>query len=755
MAINISGSFMDDSVPMSGNVDGVPHFGIQGPPGPQGASGGYYVPAIEQTGENELEVSFSPSLPDMPAVDPVQVELPHSGGNAENGEDGFSPVATVEQTATGAVISITDKTGTTTVTITNGKDGMDGADGQDGYTPQKGIDYFDGQPGKDGADGKDGYTPVKGVDYFDGNPGKDGVDGKNGTDGYTPVKGKDYFDGNPGVDGEDGVTPHIGSNGNWFIGNTDTGKPSRGADGQPGQDGSNGQPGADGVSPTVTVSKSGKVTMVSITDKNGTKTATIKDGADGADAPDPDAIPSYWQTALDNGVEAINTAIESAGRNKSAFLYYTDAHWGYGSGMSPKLLKYLGKHTAMNKTVFGGDFGNTYDGTDETRTMEYWMDVMRSWKLAIRDIANHHSVVGNHDKDVTAISTDKALYGFLMAPEETNDIVRGGDFFYYVDDQNEKTRYIYLNTGLGVFDDAQCGFVIDALKSLDTGWHVVAVAHIWFVYDSTNTPTKGSIPANTQKLLALFDAYNSRGSGAVTLNTSHAYDFSNCGGWVEFCIGGHTHVDYTFTSEKGIPVILCCTDSKHLRGSDYTYTAGTTTESSVSGIIADYDAKKIKIIRIGRGSSHEVEMTWFEVSYTNVLPTALAQDGSIYNASDTPGYKKDTRWSSSSNVDQTQAGTYITGYIKFTPGDTIYLKNIVMPNATGNTCLIHLFKTLDDTSEGNVNHDNIVSHYSPIWGEDGNLVQFTIPTTSTYSYVRIQCGGIDSTSIITINEPID
>ena len=39
--------------------------------------------------------------------------------------------------------------------------------------------------------------------------------------------------------------------------------------------------GDDGISPTVAVSKSGKVTTISITDKNGTKTATVNDGADG------------------------------------------------------------------------------------------------------------------------------------------------------------------------------------------------------------------------------------------------------------------------------------------------------------------------------------------------------------------------------------------------------------------------------------------------------------------------------------------
>ena len=54
-------------------------------------------------------------------------EMKQNGsGNVENGEDGFSPIAKVEQTATGAVISITDKTGITTATITNGKDGKDG-----------------------------------------------------------------------------------------------------------------------------------------------------------------------------------------------------------------------------------------------------------------------------------------------------------------------------------------------------------------------------------------------------------------------------------------------------------------------------------------------------------------------------------------------------------------------------------------------------------------------------------------------------
>lgn len=55
-----------------------------------------------------------------------------------------------------------------------------------------------------------------------------------------------------GPAGKDGVTPTIGDNGNWFLGETDTGKPSRGEQGpkgeqgDPGPKGEQGDPGAKG-----------------------------------------------------------------------------------------------------------------------------------------------------------------------------------------------------------------------------------------------------------------------------------------------------------------------------------------------------------------------------------------------------------------------------------------------------------------------------------------------------------------------------
>lgn len=60
---------------------------------------------------------------------------------------------------------------------------------------------------------------------------------------------ENYLAENPpaaGADGADGLTPTIGANGNWYLGDTDTGKPSRGETGPAGADGANGKDGADG-----------------------------------------------------------------------------------------------------------------------------------------------------------------------------------------------------------------------------------------------------------------------------------------------------------------------------------------------------------------------------------------------------------------------------------------------------------------------------------------------------------------------------
>lgn len=184
----------------------------------------------------------------------------------------------------------------------NGKDGIDGANGKDGADGKDGINGTDGinaksievqraethiqwryegdewqnlvaiaditgPTGQKGADGANGKTPefrvsentlqwryvgdeiwlnlydlsvLKGLDGKDGADGKDGINGKDGADG------KDGTNGQNGSDGADGNTPFIGENGNWWIGETDTGVKAAGTVGEKGDKGDPGEKGDKG-----------------------------------------------------------------------------------------------------------------------------------------------------------------------------------------------------------------------------------------------------------------------------------------------------------------------------------------------------------------------------------------------------------------------------------------------------------------------------------------------------------------------------
>ena len=118
-------------------------------------------------------------------------------------------------------------------------------------------DYLKANPLGTGADGKGGITPTIGKNgnwYLGSTDTGKPSRGADGTPGATGAPGKD---GAPGADGKDGITPTIGKNGNWYLGSADTGKPSRGAGGTPGaagapgKDGAPGADGKDGITPAI------------------------------------------------------------------------------------------------------------------------------------------------------------------------------------------------------------------------------------------------------------------------------------------------------------------------------------------------------------------------------------------------------------------------------------------------------------------------------------------------------------------------
>lgn len=311
-------------------------------------------------------------------------------------------------------------------------------------------------------------------------------------------------------------------------------------------------------------------------------------------------IPEYWNDELLSVVDESLDAIADAGENRTTFLWYTDAHLSYSARQAVPILRFLQEQTEVQYINFGGDIVS--DNTEVA--YEKIVAQLNDWREATLTLHNHHSVVGNHDDDIEEFADRSDLYAFLLSEEVNKVTDSNNQFCYYVDNSAEKTRYIYLSTGFDNTSDDDLRFLVSALNSTQENWHIVVVSHIWFSYTSTETPTEGVVPEFAQVILNVLDAYNERKAGA---EREVAFDFSVAKARVEFCIGGHTHVDFEFYTDGGIPVVLTETASYHLRRLDKDITE--TNETSVNVIVADYSENCIHIIRAGRGESRTVPLS--------------------------------------------------------------------------------------------------------------------------------------------------
>ena len=166
--------------------------------------------------------------------------------------------------------------------------------------------YLKGKDGKDGQDGQSAFEQWKEM-IADGS-----VDNPHDPDKkWSPENNtiQDFWRFLTGASGEDGQTPHVGDNGNWFIGNEDTGIGARGRDGQNGADGKDGKDGRDAVPPTVTIGDNGNWFVDGV--DTGRK-AVGQDGADGKDGVSPTV------TIGDNGnwfIDGVDTGKKAVGQD--------------------------------------------------------------------------------------------------------------------------------------------------------------------------------------------------------------------------------------------------------------------------------------------------------------------------------------------------------------------------------------------------------------------------------------------------------
>ena len=214
----------------------------------------------------------TPIPPTLDLYTQLLKKLDEKAAGLQNGKDGFSPKVKAEQMEFGVVITIVDADGETSAMLHNGANGEKGTDGKSAYQ----IAVEQGYQGSE-SDWLSSLKGDKGNTGAKGNPGQDGADGKSA---YAIAVEHGYEDSEEkwllSLKGEKGDTGERGEKGN-------TG--DRGLQGVPGEKGEKGdagvagKDGTDGFSPIANVVKNGSVITITITDKNGTTTVTLTEGA--------------------------------------------------------------------------------------------------------------------------------------------------------------------------------------------------------------------------------------------------------------------------------------------------------------------------------------------------------------------------------------------------------------------------------------------------------------------------------------------
>ena len=197
-----------------------------------------------------------------------------TGAKGDSGVDGVSPTVSITKSGDTTTITITDKEGTHTQTVKDGTNGTPGTPGADGKTPYLHLKYSDDGGTTFTADS--GETPGAYIGTYTDFTEADSTSVSDYT--WAKIKGKD------------------------------------GADGK------------DGVSPTVSITKSGDTTTITIVDKDGTHTQTVKDGTDGTPgAPGADGKTPYFHVKYsdDGGETFTSNGGETPGQYIGTYTDYT------------------------------------------------------------------------------------------------------------------------------------------------------------------------------------------------------------------------------------------------------------------------------------------------------------------------------------------------------------------------------------------------------------------------------------------------
>ena len=266
------------------------------------------------------------------------------------------------------------------------------------------------------------FSQTTTAEIFNGQKGEKGDKGDQGEQGLQGIQGLQGVQGEKGERGEQGI---------------------QGIQGIQGEQGLKGDKGNDGISPIATVTKNGNVSTITITDKNGTTTANVLDGAGGVS----DVKVNNTSVIVD-GVAYINGVATET--------YVNNYHDNTKQDVGDYALRSELPTIPTNVSEFTNDSGYiTSSYHDDTK-----QDVISDLDN-IRSGAELGSTALQEVPDIYALKTDIPSTSTFANKDLSNLSATGENHFVKSDNPAVtspylKTSYISGNSGYKVWSDGYC-----------------------------------------------------------------------------------------------------------------------------------------------------------------------------------------------------------------------------------------------------------------------------------------------------------
>lgn len=331
-----------------------------------------------------------------------------------------------------------------------------------------------------------------------------------------------------------------------------------------------------------------------------------------------EVIPAYYyeDNYLDNKISEINDAVNM--ENGVSFIFITDVHFNDNQNNSKYLISKILDETDIPFVIYGGDTVSVY-GTEND--LQQQIAEFVDFKNCIgKD--NLFCTRGNHDFYNVTSSADRTMHSLTTAEvydllfrdsEDTVSSLSAKNGCYCIDDEQQKTRIVMLNTsdlsskpdhiGGGVlFRGSTLEWLSEVLTEKED-YKIIIVCHHPVNYENEKMGNDFS-GENADGLFKLISAFKNKTTFSTTrFGVEVNADFTETTNELVCVVSGHRHMDLDSVQENVLNIV---TTGDTLYANDgYRRRAGTITEQAFDIYCINYDTQRINLIRIGAGENRE------------------------------------------------------------------------------------------------------------------------------------------------------